>query len=743
VRAVFRLYREARRRKVFRTGALYIVGAWLALQVANVIFPGFGIPDAAIRALVWAAVLGFPLALVFGWLFELGPWGIRRTAEADASAPAEPQPLARRDYLILAAIAGIALLLAYRAVEDIRETPQEAEVAGRGDAARGAAERKPNSIAVLPFANISNDPDNGYFCDGVAEEILLKLADVRELTVIGRTSSFAFKDSDYAVDRISALLGVRYVLQGSVRKAGEQLRVSAQLLDHQGVQVWGESFDRRLENVFEIQSEIAAAVASVVAEHVLPRPVTEYQPKLEAYDHYLAGRALLHQRNGVQAREALEKAIAIDPMFAEAHAELALARVFDAEDLGAARQSLARALELNPQLLRARAIEGLMMTNQEPPDRAGAERVLREVLAQEPNMSDALNWLQSTLNEQGRAAEARAILERAYAIDPLHAAIAANFADVLHREGRIDDAARIIERQLAQPSPGPLAYISAVDLLESRGRLVELHRVARKMAEQPIPPFGFFPLAESYARLGDWDAVDAWLDRQERMWPDSPFTLGQRVLQRAWRGEFEEAVRWARAVLAERNETLADLPEPLRIGAGFHLARAGEYAAAIELLEPHLDIDGSGLLDMINPDPSYSPHALAWAYLQTGAREKAARLLAAIGRDCAPRLAAQTGQAKDSSAVFRCAQNELLMGNDNRALDLLSQAIEGGWRGYYVRQKDPFWAVLADHPRYRELMAKVKADVDRQRAEIAKVDASEDLGARVDAEYAARRAGKP
>jgi TolB-like protein len=268
VQAVIRLYREARRRKVFRTAALYVVGAWLALQVANTLFPGFGIPDGAIRALFWTAVVGLPVALAFGWLFEVGPWGIRRTLPANAEGLDAPPALARRDYLILAVFAVIAGVLVHRAVHDIRDAPQEA-AAVHPDRTASGEERLPNSIAVLPFANISDDPANEFFCDGVSEEILDQLSRLAGLKVIGRTSSFAFKGSDYGIDRISALLRVRYVLQGSVRKAGGQLRVSAQLLDADGVQVWSESFDRQLENIFEIQSDIAGAVAQTVAARVL------------------------------------------------------------------------------------------------------------------------------------------------------------------------------------------------------------------------------------------------------------------------------------------------------------------------------------------------------------------------------------------------------------------------------------------------------------------------------------------
>ena len=185
-----KLYREARRRKVFRTAGLYIIGAWLTLQVAALTFPGFGIPDAAIRALILTAVLGFPLALLFGWLFKIGPGGIRRTAsDGPAESPA-PRPLAFADYAVLAAFAAVAGALAYQTAQEVRDTPDAAAAAVPVHTMPEAGARLPNSIAVLPFANISNDPDNEYFCDGVSEEILDRLASVRELNVIGRTSSF-------------------------------------------------------------------------------------------------------------------------------------------------------------------------------------------------------------------------------------------------------------------------------------------------------------------------------------------------------------------------------------------------------------------------------------------------------------------------------------------------------------------------------------------------------------------------
>jgi TolB-like protein len=731
--AVAHLFREAHRRKVFRTAGLYVVGAWLALQVANTLFPGFGIPDAAIRALFWAAMLGFPVALVFGWLFEIGPWGIRRTLAADAGELDAPPELARRDYLILAAFAGIVAVLAYRAVQDIRETPIEAAVSESGNAARGG-ERLPNSIAVLPFANISNDLENGYFCDGVAEEILQKLSDSRELTVIGRTSSFAFKDSDYGVDRISALLGVRYVLQGSVRKAGQQLRVSAQLLDQQGVQVWGQSFDRQLENVFEIQSEIAAAVAAVVAEHVLPKRVARHQPKLDAYDHYLAGRGLLHSRQVEQAVREFERAVELDPDFAEAHAELGIARILNDSGLQQARESIDRAVELEPELLRAQAARALWLGAQHPPENAEAERILRAVLARDPNMSDALNWLSGTLGDLGRADEARAVLERAARIDPLHPAIVANLAGRLHEEGETERAVELLERYIEQPRPGFMVYWELTDIYRARGRLAELNALEIRSALLSGGNLQHNGIALSYGLLGDYDSAKALLEWSLHRLPRHGGARLMLVGREAWQGHFEEVRRGLRVIYGD---ALAP-PEEGDVIPGAFLAKAGEYAAAIAFLEPLVDADKPDGSYFAGAPGAYGLHALAWAYRHTGQEAKATQLLESAARRCEELRSA--GRLQDSLVIHRCAETELLRGNRERALAGIEQAVAAGWRDYYMRIADPYWTAVQDEPRFRRLMEQVRADIARQRAVVEKDRPVEKVIAQLDAAAAERDA---
>jgi TolB-like protein/lipopolysaccharide biosynthesis regulator YciM len=737
--AIVRLFREARRRKVFRTGALYVVGAWVALQVADLLFAGYGISNAAIQALVWAAVLGLPVALVFGWLFEITPNGIRRTLPADAETTA-PQSLQRTDYLLLAAFAAVALMLLYQAVEDVRRAPADPPTAASVSPREGVA-RLENSIAVLPFANISSDPDNEYFSDGISEEILNALSGFRQLNVIGRTSSFAFKGSDVGIVEISSVLGVGHVLQGSVRKAGNQLRISAQLLDESGRQVWTETFDRELANVFKIQSEIAAAVAAKVASHVTSSAAAGRQPDLDAYGHFLAGRTLLHTRNREGALSELQRAIDIDPDFAEAHAEWAIGRLIRASpgDIDPARAAIDRALSLQPRLLRAQAAQGLWLLQARPPEPAAAEATLRGVLEQDPNMSDALLWLANALAAQGRDDDALAVLQRAVRIDPLHPSITSNLGSLLISRGKIEEGIQILENAMRQPHPSYGSFVLLRLLHQRAGRLVEQNALAKEQSLRGLD--NHYSTALSYALLGDMSAAQSWLDRTLRDFPKFHGNRWAPALVPGWQGRHGEAVQRFREALAANEIDLSHEQNFVQIWYGALLARAGEYTAAIGQLEA-LVHPAAALLEQTGPEPQLDgPHALAWSYLRSGATAKATALLSGLWQQCQAETSG--GRSPDSAILHYCAQTALLRGESDVALDWLERAVAAGWRDYYLRQNDPYWAEVEDDPRFRAQMEIVRKDIDRQRAEVARIDAAEDFIAKVDAAMAARESTTP
>ncbi|HSM08448.1 MAG TPA: adenylyl cyclase, partial [Gemmatimonadota bacterium] len=309
------LFAELKRRKVFQVAAVYGAGAFAILQGADVLGQGLRLGEAFLPLVTAAVLLGFPLALVLSWFFEVTPGGVHRTGDA---APGEleaivAQPASRRWPAGLAALVGMAALLAGAWWVGTRTGPVAGdEAAASGHAVRFAyadlADDPRPSLAVLPFADMSPEGDQEYFSDGITEEILNVLAKLPHLSVAARTSAFAFKDRQLDMRVVGDSLGVAYLMEGSVRKSGDQLRITAQLIDaRNGSHVWSETYDRTLDNVFQIQTEIAEAIAEQLRVPLgidEPSDLVTPTSDVEAYDLYLAGRARMRERG-----ESLDEAI--------------------------------------------------------------------------------------------------------------------------------------------------------------------------------------------------------------------------------------------------------------------------------------------------------------------------------------------------------------------------------------------------------------------------------------------------
>jgi len=398
-------WRELQRRRVYRMSGFYVVGAWLIIQVADVFFPAWGLPETALRFLIVATMLCFPIALVFSWTFDITLSGIVKTEPAD---PGEifDNSLKRSDYVVLVALLAIGAAIVFGSLQKIVE-----EV----DDVVAAAEKIANSVAVLPFVNMDSNPDTGYFSDGVTEEILHRLSSLKALHILSRASSFAFRNSNESHARISEILGVRYLLHGSVRRDNNFVRVTARLIDDTGYQVWSETFDRRLEGIFAIQSEIANTVARRIERQIIPAaelPAGRTTTNMEAYDAYLTGRAFVNTRIiGWQdkAIAAFKEAIRLDEHYAPPYAGLAVALElnFRDDDRVAARESAARAaqtaIELDPGLAEGHAALGLLLMDDsrlldDPETKLDhAERSLRRALDLDPSLSIGYSWLSNTL----------------------------------------------------------------------------------------------------------------------------------------------------------------------------------------------------------------------------------------------------------------------------------------------------------------------------------------------------------
>src|SRR5436309_854511 len=442
-------FSELKRRNVVRMAGLYLVGAWLLTQIASTVLPMFGAPDWLPRTIVSLLAIGFIPALIFSWVFELTPEGLKRDEDVKPEESIAPQTARRMNRMIIAVLM---VALAYFAFDKFVLT-------SRRDAARVAAESTStvdaHSLAVLPFVNMSGDAANEYFSDGISEEILNVLARTPELHVAARTSSFSFKGKTLEVPEIARELNVRMVLEGSVRKQEDRVRITAQLIDAKsGFHLWSETYDRKLQDIFAIQDEIAKAIGNEL-EVKLVRPTETGKTSagtrnLAAYDLYLRGIALWQTRRADalwQALDLFEKAGAADPEFAQAYAgqSLVYAVISDYSGLITAAEAVeyvsdmaTRYVALDSAIPEPYAALGSVAAAELR--RATADALLRRAIALRPSFATAYQWRGTLLMSSGKLADGLASLERATSLDPRSLVVANNHSEILLTLGRYADA---------------------------------------------------------------------------------------------------------------------------------------------------------------------------------------------------------------------------------------------------------------------------------------------------------------
>lgn len=718
-----KLWQDLQRRHVFRLIGLYIVGAWLVIQVAATFFPAWGIPETALRYLIVAAVLCFPVALVFSWLFDITVDGIVRTSYVGDAAEFDYR-LKIKDYLILAALAGISVVVIYGSFEKVRDsTPDYIPVASVA----------PNSIAVLPFSNFDGDPNTQYFSNGVTEEILHRLSEFGALRVLARTSSFAFADSELTVPRITEILGVRYLLQGSVRRDRDQVRVSAQLVENSGVQVWSQTFDRKLEGIFAIQGEIANAVARQLVDRIAPQTVSDARTtaNIDAYQEYLVGREYLNSRSpGWQhnASVAFQRAIELDPGFALPYAGLAVAiylgpqithsslREMTVEARGYAEKAQA----LDPNLAEAHAALGLLLLDETNADLVAAEESLRRAIQLDPSVSNAYNWLSNVLVTQGRSDEAYQVQLQGLKVDPLNSILNVNLANHYLRSGDFDRAETLLLRLLELPSPPERAYLGLVDLYTVYGRLLDASRYRMLLAnESPVPMNSefYYETARIFQVLGIREKADYWYERGKEIDPISTRVIIRWARMLSVYGEFEELRKHLDAAYSKNliDENL--IPSGAREWLTILKIISGDYDGGIAVAEKLVSSESPIELpaDVAITSIDFC-HALAYGYRMTGQDRKANEELDYVQKVLEAKE--QEGSAGSPEVLEQKALNLALRGHLQQAGEVLSVAVEAGWRNYRIVMHDPRWQELLELPALEPLLAFVTTDIDRQATEI-------------------------
>jgi TolB-like protein len=465
-------FSELKRRNVFRIATAYAIAAWLLLQIADLILDNTTAPHWVIQSLFVVVGVGFVFALIFSWLYELTPEGVMKESEVPRERSITYHTAKKLDYLTIALLLGaIAYLVVDRYVLEapVAARPKVAEDVPAGTPAAMAASTtavpassgaEPNSIAVLPFSDLSEKGDQAYFSDGIAEELLNLLARVDGLKVASRTSSFVYKGENRSIPEIAAELKVANILEGSVRKAGNRVRITAQLIDTRNDRhLWSETYDRDLVDIFAIQDEIATAIVSALKDQLGVQATSEAivveaaTGNLDAYDLYLKGRNLFVARQDIDVAISLfEQAIVLDPNYARAWEGLAAAQsVADdwLSDDGIDHTPLAikaaqRAIELDPELSMPYAVLGnssvVVGSAAGVPDLSEGLRMLDLAIQKDPNNTTAWLWRGIAYDMLGFFDRALADFDECLRLDPAYLNCAQHRAAALLFRGDTDAA---------------------------------------------------------------------------------------------------------------------------------------------------------------------------------------------------------------------------------------------------------------------------------------------------------------
>jgi TolB-like protein/Tfp pilus assembly protein PilF len=503
-------FAELKRRNVYKVAVAYAIVGWLLVQIATQVFPFLEIPNWVVRLVIALVAVGFPIALVIAWAFEATPEGIKRTEVADAMPSTTGQKKHAWIYVVVTgALVSIALFFVGR------------YTAGSKATGASANELSSKSIAVLPFDNLSRDPDNAYFCEGVQDEILTRLAKVADLKVISRTSTQRFKSVPSDLRDIAKQLGVMNILEGSVQKANDQVRVNVQLINAMNdAHLWAEIYDRKLTDIFATESDIAKTIAETLQAKLTGSEITAISKKPtanpEAYELYLKGRFFWNKRTGADLRKAIDyfnQAIAKDPNYALAYSGLADSYLLLApygaatpkDSVPQAKAAVKKALELDDTLAEAHASSGRIVSSFDF-DSTKAIAEFERALQLNPNYATAHHWFGAgPLLALGRFGESIVEAKRSIELDPLSMINNADFGNDYYYARRYDEAIAQLRKTIEIEPRFYLAHYYLAQALQLKGQLPEAITEYRKAVELDDDPFALALLGQAYARSGQLD----------------------------------------------------------------------------------------------------------------------------------------------------------------------------------------------------------------------------------------------
>jgi len=726
------LFNELKRRNVFRIGIAYSIVTWLIAQIAELAAASFAAPDWVMKMIITMLVLGLPVALVMAWIFELTPEGLRRETDADAARSTGRSMAGKLDRAIMIALALAVAYFGYdKFVVDPDRDSVEVKTAVQADQEQGQP-REAASVAVLPFVNLSNDPEQGFLSDGIADEIIGLLSQVDGMRVTARTSAFLFRDRTQDIRDVGKALGVAHVLDGSVRRSGSQLRITAQLVDvNTGFGIWTKSFNREFDDVFTIQRDVAMEVLFAVKGAGITNAVETQPVSIEIYEDYLRARSLLHEETAVtvsQARQLLETLVVKAPDDPRVHAALAQALILDSDqqygstplmDVAVrARNHIQIAQQLSPTLSDAYSAEGLLKLFEGSFEQATIS--FERATALSPGDALPWHWLYFARKELGKIGPAREALIRAAELDPLFPPTVQHYAFAM-ADVRLDEVTELLARFEERWPGNAVLDISRTHIAFRRGDLDIGYAHLLDYCDKVGFEFGVCvgEQINVYFQLEMYDDLIAITQRAVQPPLLDAFLCPVRALlplsaMAAFRSENYVVATNLWMSSFENNQQDRD-----KILGASYAAAAEEWATVSDILEP--EASGNIRASLIQLHPAHERFALADLALARRAEgdEQGAQALIDELKVFRKTLSEYHERRLFPTRTLHIMDMAIAAaeGRGDEALEAYASAYAEGFR-FRSPRGEPLLASWRERPRFLELQAVYDADVARMRSNV-------------------------
>ena len=721
-------FEELRRRNVFRVAIAYVIAAWLVAQVADLVLENIGAPAWVIQTLFLLLAMGFVAALIIAWAYEVTPEGIRRERDVVRDSSITHHTAKKLDIITIGLLLlGFVVLALDRfvlqrpgpAAVAVQQTVGDVQQASPSEpgAKQPAVEQDDHSIAVLPFADMSPDGDQGYFADGIAEELLNLLARIDGLKVAARTSSFKFKNAESDIVEIGQALKVGNVLEGSIRKAGDQVRITAQLIDVDGgFHLWSESYDRKLDNIFAVQDEIATAIVEALKLKLdVTGPVTGRTGNVDAYELYLRGKEVgrAPSKEGLTAAiNFYEQALSLDDGLAGAYAGIADAWIW-LEDYGGiksavaypkAEQAARRAMALDPEMAEAHAAMALL-SDRYYDDLITARQYFERAIELNPNLAVAYDLYGDTLDSLG---ERELLLEmRRYAVelDPLSPFRRARLSGTLTSTGHLDEGKAVIDSILADDPDDAYGHEELGNYYLLKGQLANAVREYYFVHKaRPGDAFSASWLAQIGLVMEDSGMAQAWIAEARARGADNRWELGARselyVAQSDWKALQDAAALWG----GSDGATVR----------GWALINQDKTAEARQSFLNALQIFGYEPGGRIINDYVYTLIGLLWTEQQLGLDDVAPRI-AEVEAFVAKLSEVKNLNSGNGNFQFRLALLSAIRGDREQLLGHLNKAVASAYVRFWSLQREKIFAPWRDDPEFIAIVEQLRAHGARER----------------------------